>query len=127
MQASNRAKSGSTATIFTSGILLFKYSPAPVTAPPVPAPATKISTWPTVSVQISGADSGLMDGWISRIHELAGNEAVWNLRCQLFSLSDAGLYGTRGGGIFQLGKNGGSSPSSFSMCASSSKGVLATG
>ena len=46
--------SGSTATIFTSAFLLFKYSPVPVIVPPVPTPATNASTSPSVSFQISG-------------------------------------------------------------------------
>ena len=45
---------GSTATIFTSGFFSFKYSPVPVIVPPVPTPATKMSTSPSVSSQISG-------------------------------------------------------------------------
>ncbi len=35
-------------------VLLFRYSPVPVSVPPVPTPATKISTFPSVSFQISG-------------------------------------------------------------------------
>ena len=46
--------SGSTATTFTSLFCDFKYCPTPVTVPPVPTPATKISTLPSVSAQISG-------------------------------------------------------------------------
>jgi hypothetical protein len=30
-------------------------SPTPVTVPPVPTPETKMSTWPSVSAQISSA------------------------------------------------------------------------
>ena len=45
---------GSTATILTFGFLDFKYSPTPVIVPPVPTPATNISTFPSVSSQISG-------------------------------------------------------------------------
>ena len=45
--------SGSTATIFTFGLLAFKAAPTPLTVPPVPTPATKISTRPSVSRQIS--------------------------------------------------------------------------
>ena len=45
---------GATATTFTLGFWLFSYSPTPVTVAPVPTPATKISTWPSMSSQISG-------------------------------------------------------------------------
>ena len=45
---------GSTATTFTFGFWSFKYLPVPLTVPPVPTPATKISTFPSVSFQISG-------------------------------------------------------------------------
>ena len=45
---------GSTATTFTSLFCAFRYSPTPVSVPPVPTPATKISTCPSVSFQISG-------------------------------------------------------------------------
>ena len=45
---------GSTATTFTDAFCDFKNSPTPVTVPPVPTPATKISTSPSVSSQISG-------------------------------------------------------------------------
>ncbi len=45
---------GSTATILTAGFRAFRYSPTPVTVPPVPTPATKMSTFPSVSSQISG-------------------------------------------------------------------------
>ena len=46
---------GSTATTFTPGFLAFNTSPTPVIVPPVPMPATKISTLPSVSRQISSA------------------------------------------------------------------------
>ena len=45
---------GSSATIFTFGFCSFRYSPVPVRVPPVPTPAMKISTFPSVSFQISG-------------------------------------------------------------------------
>ena len=44
---------GSTATTLTPGFFSFRYSPTPVTVPPVPTPATKASTAPSVSRQIS--------------------------------------------------------------------------
>lgn len=37
-----------------SGFIIFKKLPVPVTVPPVPIPATNISTLPNVSSQISG-------------------------------------------------------------------------
>ncbi|SUQ48816.1 hypothetical protein CNEONATC25_02719 [Clostridium neonatale] len=37
------------------GFLAFNTSPLPVTVPPVPTPATKMSTFPSVSFQISSA------------------------------------------------------------------------
>ena len=46
--------SGSSATTLTAGFCSFRYSPVPVTVPPVPTPAIKISTFPSVSFQISG-------------------------------------------------------------------------
>lgn len=45
---------GSTATTLTPGLRDLRYLPTPVTVPPVPTPATKMSTLPSVSSQISG-------------------------------------------------------------------------
>mmetsp|Transcript_9867 Transcript_9867/g.25136 ORF Transcript_9867/g.25136 Transcript_9867/m.25136 type:complete len:205 (-) Transcript_9867:354-968(-) len=45
---------GSTATTCTPPFTLFRYSPAPVMVPPVPMPATRMSTSPAVSRKISG-------------------------------------------------------------------------
>ena len=45
---------GSTATTRTAGHRLLRYLPTPVMVPPVPTPATKMSTSPSVSCQISG-------------------------------------------------------------------------
>ena len=36
------------------GFCDFKYSPMPVIVPPVPTELTRMSTWPAVSLQISG-------------------------------------------------------------------------
>ena len=47
--------SGSTATIFRPGSLGFSALPTPVIVPPVPTPATKMSSLPPVSFQISSA------------------------------------------------------------------------
>lgn len=44
----------SNATIFISPFCFFKYSPTPLIVPPVPTPAIKMSTFPSVSFQISG-------------------------------------------------------------------------
>ena len=46
--------SGSTATICMLGFCFFNPSATPVSVPPVPTPATKISTFPSVSSHISG-------------------------------------------------------------------------
>ena len=45
---------GSTATTLTLGFFSLRNVPVPVTVPPVPTPATKKSTFPSVSSQISG-------------------------------------------------------------------------
>lgn len=45
---------GSTATTRTLGFCSFKYAPAPLIVPPVPTPATRMSTSPSVPRQISG-------------------------------------------------------------------------
>ena len=47
--------SGSTATIFSPGRRGFSAWPTPVMVPPVPTPATKMSSLPAVSRQISSA------------------------------------------------------------------------
>ena len=52
--ASTGEEAGSTATTCRAGFFSFKYPPTPVMVPPVPTPATKMSTWPSVSSQISG-------------------------------------------------------------------------
>jgi hypothetical protein len=46
--------SGSTAIICNSGFRGFKYCAHPVRVPPVPTPPMRISTFPSVSAQISG-------------------------------------------------------------------------
>ena len=46
---------GSTATICTAGFSSFSRDPVPLTVPPVPTPATKMSTRPSVSRHISSA------------------------------------------------------------------------
>ena len=45
---------GSTAIILTLGFCSLRYFPVPEMVPPVPTPPTKISTLPSVSLQISG-------------------------------------------------------------------------
>mmetsp|Transcript_21906 Transcript_21906/g.50541 ORF Transcript_21906/g.50541 Transcript_21906/m.50541 type:complete len:279 (-) Transcript_21906:95-931(-) len=45
---------GSTATICKAGLRGLRYCPQPVNVPPVPTPPTRISTFPSVSLQISG-------------------------------------------------------------------------
>ncbi len=53
---------GSTAIIRTDGLRSLRTSPTPVMVPPVPTPATKMSTAPSVSRQISSA---VVARWIS--------------------------------------------------------------
>ena len=59
---------GSTATICTPGLRFFRTCPTPVMVPPVPTPATKMSTSPSVSSQISSA---VVWRWISGLAALA--------------------------------------------------------
>ena len=47
-------EAGSTATTLTLGFCSLRNLPVPVSVPPVPTPATKMSTCPSVSSQISG-------------------------------------------------------------------------
>ena len=61
--------SGSTATIYTSGLCLFKARATPQMVPPVPTPATKTSTFPSVSVQIS---SPVLGGGVAGSHRIQG-------------------------------------------------------
>lgn len=63
--------SGSTAMTFTLGFLDFRNLPAPVRVPPVPTPATKKSTWPSVSSQILRAGGGEMSLNVGRVLELS--------------------------------------------------------
>ena len=58
----HRAGCRSTATTRTVGFCAFRYSATPVSVPPVPTPATKMSTLPSVSSQISGP---VVRRWIS--------------------------------------------------------------
>ena len=53
---------GSTPTIWTEGLRDFSTRLTPVTVPPVPMPATKMSTLPSVSAQISSA---VVFSWIA--------------------------------------------------------------
>ena len=65
---------GSTATIWTSGLRLLSTSPQPVIVPPVPTPQTRMSIWPSVSRQISSA---VVRRWISG---LAGFLNCWGMK-----------------------------------------------
>ncbi len=65
--------SGSTATMCTDGLRFFSTWPTPVMVPPVPMPATKMSTDPCVSFQISSA---VVLRWISG---LAGFSNCWGM------------------------------------------------
>ena len=67
---------GSTATTCTCGFCALRYAPTPVIVPPVPTPATKISTVPSVSAQISGPVVARVHGGVGRVDKLAGDEAV---------------------------------------------------
>ena len=62
---------GSTATILTFGFFSFKYSPTPVTVPPVPTPATKISTLPSVCSPDLRSCGCLVCCRVCRVHELS--------------------------------------------------------
>ena len=61
--------SGSTATQRNPGLRALITSPTPVMVPPVPMPATRMSTFPSVSRQISSA---VVRRWIS------GFAGFWN-------------------------------------------------
>ena len=64
---------GCNATTYKSGFLDFRYLPVPETVPPVPTLATRISTLPLVSSQISGP---VVDSWTAG---LAGLES-WSTK-----------------------------------------------
>ena len=53
---------GSTAMTCTPGLRSLSTWPTPVMVPPVPTPAMKMSTWPSVSSQISSA---VVTRWIA--------------------------------------------------------------
>ena len=59
---------GSTATICTLGLRSFSTCPTPVIVPPVPIPATTMSTPPSVSAQISSA---VVRRWMAGLASLA--------------------------------------------------------
>src|SRR6478735_4086168 len=63
---------GSTAMICTPGLRALSTCPTPVMVPPVPMPATTMSTWPSVSFQISSA---VVLRWISGLASLANCRA----------------------------------------------------
>src|SRR3990172_2227344 len=60
--ASTGERAGSTATTRIFGSCCLSTSPTPVMVPPVPTPATKASTWPSVAFRISWA---VVRRWIS--------------------------------------------------------------
>ena len=74
---------GSTATTCTAGLRALSTSPTPVIVPPVPTPATTMSTARAVSRQISSAWSAAVDLRIGRILELLRHEVVAVLGDQL--------------------------------------------
>jgi hypothetical protein len=51
----HRAGGGFDGDHLDAGLASLSTSPTPVTVPPVPTPETKMSTWPSVSAQISSA------------------------------------------------------------------------
>ena len=63
---------GSTATTLTLGFFDLRYSPAPVMVPPVPIPATRMSTLPSVSSQISGPVVLLCTSGLAGLSNCAG-------------------------------------------------------
>ena len=75
--------SGSRATILILGFFDFRYSPTPVSVPPVPTPAMKISTLPSVSRQISGPVVAL---WIAGLAGLTNWPGI-----KLLGISSASL------------------------------------
>ncbi len=54
MGPENSEPSGSAPTMCTDGLRSFRYFATPLIVPPVPMPATKTSTRPSVCSQISG-------------------------------------------------------------------------
>ena len=54
----------------------FRYSPTPVTVPPVPTPATKIVHRAVRICPDLRAGGGIVRGGIGRVHKLAGQKAV---------------------------------------------------
>ena len=87
--------SGSTATILMPGLRPLSTSPTPVIVPPVPTPATTMSTFPSVSRQISSA---VVFRWISGLDGFAN---CWrmtlfgNLPLQFLGLCDRALHAFR--------------------------------
>ena len=65
---------GSRAIIVTEALRCLSSSPIPVTVPPVPTPAMTMSTWPSVSSQISSA---VVRRWTSG---LAGLLNCWGMK-----------------------------------------------
>ena len=71
--------------------------------PPVPTPATKMSTAPLVSCQISSAVVRAVHLRVGRVGELVGHEAVRMAGEQLFGGSDRSFHTFGGRGQHQLG------------------------
>ena len=69
---------GSTATALTSGLSSFKTVATPVIVPPVPTPETSISTFPSVSLQISGAVVCLWIFWVCLVFKLLWHNRIRN-------------------------------------------------
>lgn len=74
--------------------------------PPVPTPATKMSTLPSVSAQISGPVVAAMDSGVGRIGKLAGNKAVGGSFGQFLCLGDGAFHTKCAVGQHQFGAVG---------------------
>ena len=80
---------GSTAIIFTSGFFSRSPSPVPVSVPPVPTDDTKISTFPSVSCQISCAVVTLWIAGLASFSNCCGMNAFpySSFSCAAFSIA----------------------------------------
>ena len=91
--------SGSTAMICTPGLRSLSTWPTPVIVPPVPMPATKMSTSPSVSRQISSA---VVRRWISGLASFANcraRTAPGRLGDDLLGLGDGALHALGAGSV----------------------------
>ena len=87
----------------TPGLRSLSTSPTPVMVPPVPTPATKMSTWPSVSPQISSA---VVSRWISGLAgflNCCGMKYFGSLGGELLGLRDRAGHALGPGREDQLG------------------------